>query len=410
MGLHGFLVEYDLLTLSVKTNTSVTGEAAHCLDVNVASESVAIGTEKGYINVFSIKNDEIVFEKFLDKQEGRILCLKYDPSGKYIAGGSIDAIRVWDVGTGHALHRMTTGRSEANKMTVVWCLEFTDDLTVISGDSRGKLTFWDAKVGAQIECYQSHRADILSMCLSGDNLYCAGVDPNIVNYVKVNVKGENFKWVRSVQRKIHDHDVRSLILCDNKLYSGGVDGYLACSYYPPKTLLKYPPIMQNCIQLCPESRYIFLKYSNHLEVWLLSETVSNDSSKKRPSVDGSVKKLLSIQRPVKTSDGKQMNEPIICSAISNDGMWIMYSTNTILRLLRFNFDSAKPKLKVVPNLPDNCGVCLNATFSHCSSYLFIAPRGGGVRVLNLIGSVIEEEQFVDTSRSKYLLLERNRRI
>lgn len=86
---------------------------------------------------------------------------------------------------------MSTGRSESNKPTIVWCLEITGDFTIISGDSRGKLTFWDGKVGAQIESYQSHRSDILTICLSEseNSLYCAGVDPNIILYEKIIVKG-----------------------------------------------------------------------------------------------------------------------------------------------------------------------------------------------------------------------------
>lgn len=87
---------------------------------------------------------------------------------------------------------MSTGRSESNKSTIVWCLAVTSDFTIISGDSRGRLTFWDGKVGAQIESYQSHRADILAVCLSESetSLYCAGVDPNIINYEKISMKGK----------------------------------------------------------------------------------------------------------------------------------------------------------------------------------------------------------------------------
>lgn len=93
---------------------------------------------------------------------------------------------------GHAIHKMTTGRSEVNKPTIVWCLDVTSDFTVISGDSRGKLTFWDGNLGAQIESYQSHLADILALAISEDEsaLCCAGVDPNIVNYEKICVKGK----------------------------------------------------------------------------------------------------------------------------------------------------------------------------------------------------------------------------
>lgn len=154
--------------------------------------------------------------------------------------GGIDAIRIWNVKSGHALHKLSTGRSNADKETIVWCLQITSDFTIISGDSRGKLTFWDGKVGAQIESYHSHRADILSICISADqkSLCCAGVDPSIINYERITVKEGTQKFVKSIERKIHEHDVRAMVLCDNKLYSGGADGYLACSYHPPKTLIK----------------------------------------------------------------------------------------------------------------------------------------------------------------------------
>lgn len=101
---------------------------------------------------------------------------------------------------GHAIHKMTTGRSEANKPTIVWCLEVTSDFTIISGDSRGKLTFWDGKMGAQLESCQSHQADILTLAISGDEsaLCCAGADPNIVNYEKINVKGKSLSCCEAI--------------------------------------------------------------------------------------------------------------------------------------------------------------------------------------------------------------------
>lgn len=57
--------------------------------------------------------------------------------------------------------------------------------------------------------------------------------------------GGRRKWAKSGQRRVHDHDVRALALSsDNKLYSGGVDGYLALTSYPPKLLIKYPPVLK----------------------------------------------------------------------------------------------------------------------------------------------------------------------
>jgi U3 small nucleolar RNA-associated protein 4 len=50
--------------------------------------------------------------------------------------GSVDAVRIWNVQSGHAIHRMTPGRDEGKKETIVWCLAVTKDFTIISGDSR----------------------------------------------------------------------------------------------------------------------------------------------------------------------------------------------------------------------------------------------------------------------------------
>lgn len=99
VGLHGLLIEYDLYKLEVRNKLVVTGGAAFCLDINAEKNRIAVGTEQGYLNIFKIAEDEMLFEKFLDKQEGRILCLKFDQSGEFIVSGGLDAIRIWSVST-----------------------------------------------------------------------------------------------------------------------------------------------------------------------------------------------------------------------------------------------------------------------------------------------------------------------
>lgn len=229
---------------------------------------------------------------------------------------------------------MSTGRSENNKETIVWCLAVTRDFTIISGDSRGKLTFWDGNNGSQVESYQSHKADILTLFLSNDVLYCAGADPNIASYAKIHVKGESYKWVKSINRKVHDHDVRALILFENKLYSGGTDAYLACSYHPPRTLLKYPPVRHDSgIAIAPEARLILLQYLKHLEVWALSGQEAEINSKESKPL-----RMLVLQKRVK-KDGVDTRESILSSSISSNGLWIVYSTDSTMRLLKFYFVS-----------------------------------------------------------------------
>lgn len=53
-------------------------------------------------------------------------------------------------------------------------------------------------------------------------LFVTGVDPLIATFEMVQMRADNKKWVRSVQRRIHDHDVRALAFCHGRLFSGGL--------------------------------------------------------------------------------------------------------------------------------------------------------------------------------------------
>ena len=56
------------------------------------------------------------------KQEGRIVCCNFDWTGNFLVTGSTDAVRVWDVRNGHAVHKMTTGRAHNKQETTVWAV------------------------------------------------------------------------------------------------------------------------------------------------------------------------------------------------------------------------------------------------------------------------------------------------
>lgn len=50
--------------------------------------------------------------------------------------------------TGHATCKISVNRR--GKETIVWCLAVLSDSTVVSGDSSGRLTFWDSNLGDQV--------------------------------------------------------------------------------------------------------------------------------------------------------------------------------------------------------------------------------------------------------------------
>lgn len=128
-GHHGWLVELDLFRLTMKDKWTITGEAGTCLDS--CSSQIVVGTEQGYLNIFQVSSNGAQFEKFLDKQDGRIICVKFNPTGEFVVAGSLNAIRIWNVKTGHAVHKMVLSRAEAKKNTIVWCLEVLSDFTIV---------------------------------------------------------------------------------------------------------------------------------------------------------------------------------------------------------------------------------------------------------------------------------------
>lgn len=416
-GLGGALVEWDLDKLVLKTTVLLTGYAAWCLDVNTQSHLVAVGTEQGYINLYSVDNNEIVYKKLFDKQEGRILCCKFDNTGNVLVTGSINTIRVWNVGTGQAINRMSVSRR--GKEVIVWSLAFLSDNTIVSGDSLGRLIFWDSSIGDQIESYSTHKADILSIAVSDDekSLFCSGVDPVIMNFIKVNKnvnKVTEAQWVKNVQRNIHEHDVRGLVLHGEKLISVGVDGYITFSSYPPKWVMRVPPLIPYPrSSVCARRKLLLLRYSNHLEVWKLGSYATNDHGNvlinnvssiddikqidntieqdstieviNKANTDNIRKQSLKLtETPVKLVSIQTKGKMIIrCCELSPNGELIVYSTSNGVRMLKLDIDEDYSNIslsKVLINgLPSNCD---RIAFTS-DSYIMLAHSAGVLYVLQV---------------------------
>lgn len=433
-GIHARVIEHDLKTLKAKYSLSVTAGAAWCLGVNRRKTFLAVGTEDGYINIFGIGSDDLQYEKLMDKQEGRILCLSWDSSGDFIVTGSVDAVRVWNVKTGHALHKMTTGRDESKQETIVWCLAVTDDFTIISGDSRGKISFWNGHTGVNTETYQCLVADVLCLALSEDQstVYCSGVDPLIATFTKISIRGsaqqngltgamgslkappQRTPWCRSANRRIHDHDVRAMAICHGKLCTGGIDSYLAISA-PPKVLVRHPPIPHGpCVMVCPQSRCMLLKNTASLEVWRLGDSEKiqknslkngsrsrqrhqsadneyDDGIKSRQSLkqnEGSYGPLQLVKNPLKILElNSRQGEHIICCALSSNSNWLAYSTDSVIRIYTLsNVDDNNPTLEKVTPLPEECIPSHRMKFSSDNSRLVIVTLEGQIVVFNLTAS------------------------
>lgn len=286
-GLTGELIEWDLVTLEAKSKLLLTGNSAWCLDVNKQNTNVAIGTEGGFINIFDVSNaTETNYVKIFDRQEGRILCCKFDHSGDFVVTGSADTIRIWELKTGHAIYKMTVSRAEAKQETAVWSLSVLRDFTIIAGDSRGFISVWDGKTASQIDNFQAMKSgDVLAVTVSEDEkmFACAGIDPKIKIFALSEIKkGDKMvqKWVKFFQRFVHEHDVKTLEFVGTRIISGGVDGYIgyanATKEKHSQGIYKYGPFLgQPSSSVSNDQRVVLLKYLNYVELWKLGTPTDN---------------------------------------------------------------------------------------------------------------------------------------
>lgn len=342
-GLHGQVVQYDLARLCEARRHAVTSGPAWCLAIDTGATKMAVGTEEGFVCLFSITKEGLDYSRVLDRQEGRILCLAWHSDGVHIATGSTDTVRVWNTSSGHPIARMTTGRAERSRETIVWCVAITDDMTVISGDSRGKTSFWNGRNGTLVDSVQSHKADVLTIALSPNQTtaYSSGVDPTLMHFQIIVKADGRRKWVKSLHRVISSHDVRSVVCSGDRVYSGGVDTYLTHSSYPARSVTKVPclPSPAQCVGVASKARSVLLTYPTRLEVWQLGSTQYSS---------GGIGAVLPLEKePVKQVEvAVKEGEQIVCSAISSSASYLAYSTNCRVRVLALSQgeSGARPSL------------------------------------------------------------------
>uniref|UniRef100_A0A8D8ZE93 Cirhin n=1 Tax=Cacopsylla melanoneura TaxID=428564 RepID=A0A8D8ZE93_9HEMI len=407
-GVQGFIHEYDMRRLKIKASTAVTSGTCWCLAVHKKKRLLAAGTEQGHINLFQISDEGLLYEKLLDRQQGRILCTAWHSSGDLLVTGCTSAVRIWDIHKGHALHKMTLDKTNRfGKRSAVWCVSFLADYTIITGDAGGFLRFWDGKSGVQRSEVKTHKRDILAMTLSEDEnlLYCAGVDPTVVCFQRTRKapltlksgpdhsilnKGQQQSglessgglWVRSVNRLLHEGDVKSLSVHGGKLYAGGLDSYLSLSYYPPKTLVKYPCTLAQTtpVSVAKDIHHLLLQYAAHLELWSLGAPQPPTTAAPAPGLQP----LASLPQLVLRLSSRN-NVPIRTSVVSNDGKWVAYAAENYVRLHTLDLDGDKPHLSRVKSLPGQLtdSVATHLVISADSSVLVTACLNGPLVVLDL---------------------------
>ncbi|XP_031420781.1 U3 small nucleolar RNA-associated protein 4 homolog isoform X2 [Clupea harengus] len=390
VGLSGEIIEFDLHNLRPRFTIDAYGGPIWTITANPQGTHLAVGCEDGTVKLFEILEDKIQFERNLDRKKGRILSLSWHPSGTKIAAGMMDMIRVFDVKTGHAIHRLLVDKAAGaprDQECVVWSVVYLSNDTVISGDSSGKVKVWDALTGTLIKNHDVTKWDVLALSLSQDETsLVAGTSEGTVvqfQFLSSVLGKEDKEWVRTRTFKNHTHDVRALAEMDTAIISGGLDTQLVVRPLLEKhdvksqasALRKAQFPHRRLVSCAKKAQLLLFQYPSHLELWRLGEGEEEGTPGEKVPVRRIPEKLLQLKA--------KGEEHIFCSAVSPCGEWLVYSTTSSLRLYKLQYENNNISITKVSKLPKVLRWAHQLCFSADSSQLFAASGRSSVHMVSL---------------------------
>ncbi|EDV52221.1 U3 small nucleolar RNA-associated protein 4 homolog [Drosophila erecta] len=402
--LTGKLKEWDVIKLKPRYEHSPTGNALWSLDVNPAETDIAVGSEEGHINILSIENDEITYKSLFNKQKGRVLCIKFDKTGTKLVTGTEGCVRIWNVLKGTTLHTMTL----SEKNVIVWSLQVLSDNTIIAGDSAGFVTVWNAENATQIDSTRVLDKNVFALAVNKkeDRLVCSGMQPPLIRiFSKTKIKREEStseRWIKFLQRDAHKHYVKSLLVIDDQIYSGGLDGILTItsSERIQAHLSQHAPFLKGSVaSLSISKKLLLLRYPNSLHLWRLGSVAPQSEDKKKPWAHpvGHTEELLLEQPPQKLLQLNVKEQNFIQSAtISPDANWICYSTLKELRISRLTSDPLQVE-RLVDDLPEELQPASHIIFTKQGDLVLLNPQNNQLSWFNLEEHRVTLKYTIDLS-------------
>ncbi|XP_067245321.1 U3 small nucleolar RNA-associated protein 4 homolog [Chanodichthys erythropterus] len=403
-GLNGEITEYDLTNQSVKYTIEAYGGPIWTITGNQQGTHLVVGCEDGTVKLFEVNEDKIQFERNLDRQKGRIISLSWHPSGSKIAAGMMDRIQVFDVETGHSIHRMLADRgvgTSRSKECMVWSVVYLSDGTIISGDSVGMVKMWNDHTGTLIKSHNVTKCDVLALSVSqNEDSLVVGTSEGFVvqfQFISMVLDKDDKEWVRTRTFRNHTHDVRAVAEITTAVVSGGMDTQLVVRPLLDKfevkssasALRKINFPHRSLVSCARKSGLMLFQYPVHLELWRLGESEGQ-------GIPGS--SLLVKRKPEKLLHLKVKGEDHIrCSAVSPCGEWIAYSTASSLRLYRLHCDNNNVSITKISKIPKVLSSASQLCFSSDSSHLFSASTQSSVHLVSLSQSGCK---FVATLKPK----------
>lgn len=219
------VTEWDVNTWRPKSNYDCNAGVVWCVDANPQGTRLAAGCDDGLVVILSIEGGVIEYQLILQRQDLRVMLIKWVNDDIVIGGCADGRIRSWSVAErGRMTATMRVDKSKT-ELTLVWLLcVLPNQSQFVLGDSTGQVKFWDVKSMTLLQSFNAHDADVLALAVSGDGtkVFTAGVDRKIHQFTLVELK-KLLKWSHLFNRLLHANDVRTLAIHDDWLVLGGIE-------------------------------------------------------------------------------------------------------------------------------------------------------------------------------------------
>lgn len=252
-------------------------------------QALAVGCADGSLVLLSTADGDLQFQKALTrppKKKARVLSIAWQSRNIVVAGHADSTIRVFDIRNGQQIRAMSLGVGPQGgpKEILVWSVKATVDGTIVSGDSTGTVSFWDAKNYSRLQRITSHKADILDIAVSGDGetVFSGGMDRRTTIYKRGpgSRTGEKTRWAEMAHQRFHSHDVKAMAVFETKkisiLASGGLD---TMPIIVPirefgkehhRTLSSLP--QQPPVRSAPKKRLLLSWWDREISIWRVSNS------------------------------------------------------------------------------------------------------------------------------------------
>lgn len=238
IGYSSEVTEWDLVTGKPKRHVDCHGGALWSIAVQPAADGsvaegeeqqaqkIVVGTDDGTVKILSLAGGDLSFDRNLMRAgptKARVMALAWKDRHTVVAGMADSRLRVWDIRSGRSIAKMSMGR-ERKRDILVWALKVTKNGEIVTGDSRGEISFWDGGNYTLKQRIKAHEADVLALEVGGKNGEYVMSGSADMRTSMFRTTGKGGRWAEVAHRRAHKHDVRAMAAYESGPFSMIVTG------------------------------------------------------------------------------------------------------------------------------------------------------------------------------------------